>query len=143
MKRPVNLIAIVDDDPIFSFIEKKIVEETNLVNQIRIFNNGLKALDFIKLNAGKSELLPDIILLDLNMPVMDGWEFLDEYIDVKHTLGKKITIYIVAYALSAADIERVNNINEVSDFIIKPMTREKFEKIVKALKDKSNSLNKI
>ncbi|MDZ4664828.1 MAG: response regulator [Bacteroidota bacterium] len=141
--KPINLVTIVDNDPIFAFIEKKILEETNLVNQIRIFNNGLKALDFIKLNAKKRELLPDIILLDLNMPVMNGWEFLDEYIGVKHTLEKKITIYVVAHSLTDTDKERINNINEVSNFIIKPMTKEKFEKIVKALKDKSNSLNKI
>jgi len=141
--KPINLVTIIDDDPIFAFIEKKMLEETNLVNQIRIFNSGLKALDFIKLNAYKRELLPDIILLDLKMPVMDGWQFLDAFLDLKHTLEKKITIYIVAYTLTETDIARINKINEVSDYIIKPMTKEKFKKILKALEAKLNNLNKI
>ena len=141
--RPVNLVTIIDDDPIFAFIEKKLIEETNLVNQIKIFNNGLDALNFIKANAHKQELLPDIMLLDLDMPVMDGWKFLDEYISVKHSLDKKITIYVVASFISLLDMERIDRINEVSDFIIKPMTKLKFEKIVKALNDKAKNLNKI
>ena len=78
------------------------------------------------------ELLPQIILLDLSMPIMDGWGFLEEYKLLILAIGKKITLYIVTSSISPHDIERAKNINAVSDYIIKPVTKEKFAGIIKS-----------
>ncbi|OPZ98603.1 MAG: hypothetical protein BWY70_01181 [Bacteroidetes bacterium ADurb.Bin408] len=67
------------------------------------------------------------------MPVMDGWEFLEEYIMLQPKLEKKITIYIISSSINPRDIERASTINAVTDFIIKPVTREKFTEIIKQL----------
>lgn len=134
--RPINLVALIDDDEIASFIGKKIIEKTNLVNQIKIFSCGDEAVSFLKFNAIHPDLLPEIILLDLNMPIMDGFEFLEAYIKLKPRLGKKINIYIVSSSDSPIDLKKINAISDVSDYIIKPLTKEKFEGIVKALMEK-------
>jgi CheY-like chemotaxis protein len=131
--KPINLVALIDDDEIERFIGSKVIESTNLVNRIKTFSNGEEAINFLKSNSKTPDLLPEIILLDLNMPIMDGFEFLQKYIMLEPKLGKKITIYVVSSSISKSDIERINQISEVTDYIIKPITKEKFEKIAHAL----------
>jgi response regulator of citrate/malate metabolism len=131
--RPINLVALIDDDEIVNFIESRIIESTNLVDRIKTFLNGQEAIDFLIKNSDTPDLLPEIILLDLNMPIMDGFEFLKQYILLKPRLGKKIHIYVVSSAVTAPEIERIHQIKEVSDYIIKPITKERFEKIVSVL----------
>ena len=74
-----------------------------------------------------------MIFLDLFMPVMNGWNFLEEYILLKPYLKKKITIYIISSSIDPVDIKRAKSISEVSDYIIKPITRSKFLEAVKEL----------
>lgn len=124
--RPVKNIFIIDDDEIFVFLATKAIEDTHLVDQIKIFGNGEEAINHLKQIADDTELLPDIILLDLSMPVMDGWKFLDEYILLRNKIKKKITIYIISSSISPYDIERAKNISLVSDFIVKPLSKDKF-----------------
>ena len=126
--RPINLVALIDDDEIVKFIESKVIESTNVVNRIKTFSNGEEAINFLKSNSKNLDSLPEIVLLDLNMPVMDGFEFLKKYIMLKPKLGKKITIYVVSSYISPTDTERINRISEVTDYIVKPITKEKFEK---------------
>ena len=138
--RPINLVLLVDDDEIYKLIGSKIIESTNLVNRIKTFSNGEEAINFLKSNSKSPDLLPEIILLDLNMPIMDGFEFLKKYILLEPKLGKKITIYVVSSSVSPADIEKINQISEVSDYIIKPITKEKFEKFARILLEKQSSV---
>ncbi|HLF51544.1 response regulator [Flavobacterium sp.] len=129
----VKTIAIIDDDDIFVYITKKAVEQTNIVQQIKVFGNGKDAIDFFKENVDNPDLLPEIILLDLSMPIMDGWQFLDEYSKIKYKIGKKIIIYIVTSSISPDDMRRAKKIDAVSDFIIKPITKDKLIEIIKKL----------
>ena len=90
-------LTLVDDDDIFVFLTTKIIEQTNLVDLIKVFGNGLDAINFLKENKNNVDALPDIILLDLSMPIMNGWQFLEEYNKLNPTIGKKITIYILKH----------------------------------------------
>ena len=90
--KPVNLVALVDDDNVASYIAKNVIEKTHLAEKIKIFNNGKEAIDFLLANASQPSSLPEIILLDLNMPVMDGFEFLEEFSKFKPIFEKKIHI---------------------------------------------------
>ena len=137
--RPINLVALIDDDEIVKFIGSKVIESTNLVDRIKTFSNGEEAITFLKSNSKNPDLLPEIILLDLNMLIMDGFEFLEKYIMLEPKLSKKITIYVVSSSISPTDAERINQISEVSDYIVKPITKEKFEKIVRVLMEEQSS----
>lgn len=135
-ERPINLVALIDDNEIDNFIGKKIIESTMLVNNIKVFSGGQKAIDFLIANATEPDSLPEIIFLDLNIPEMDGFEFLAEYIRQKPRIGKKINIYVLTSLLVQRDHDRIKSIDIVLDFIEKPFTREKFKNILEALMEK-------
>jgi len=135
MKKKIDSVCIIDDDLIYQFLVKEEIEYTNMVEKIMFFSNGDKALQFLKLTLDNNDLasLPDIIFLDINMPVMDGWEFLEAYAILKPRLVKKITIYVVSSSTDNRDFDRANAINEVSDYIIKPVSGNQLEKIFMSL----------
>lgn len=126
-------LVLVDDDQIFVYLTAKSIEQTKLIDLIKIFDNGLDAINFLKEKSGEPQSLPEVILLDLSMPIMDGWQFLEEYILLQPRLTKKITIYIVSSSITPSDIMRAKNISAVSDYIIKPVTKEKLIELVKQL----------
>ena len=86
-KHPLN-ISIVDDDKIYQFTAKKIVESIGITNTIQPFYNGEEAINFLRENIDKSELIPDIIFLDINMPIKGGWNFLEDFIEIQNKLPK-------------------------------------------------------
>ena len=126
-------LMLVDDDDVIVFLTKKAIEQTKLVDLIKVFGNGLDALNFLKQNKNNLDELPEIILLDLSMLIMNGWQFLDEYTKLNPTIGKKITIYICSSSISPDGITRAKTINEVSDYIIKPITKDKLIDLIKKL----------
>jgi len=125
-------IYVIDDDDVCQFIANSVITESKLVNHIKMFNNGKEAIDFIEENITDITLLPEIILLDLTMPVMDGWEFLENYILLKPRIGKKIYIYVLTSSTNPKDFERAKNINEVTDYVVKPITIENFVELLKS-----------
>ncbi len=131
MKPPIK-VFLVDDDKLFVFLTRKTINATNLVTGIQEFNDGEQAIDYLKQIVGNTDLLPDIIFLDLSMPIMDGWGFLKEYMLLEPQIEKKIKVYIFTSSISPHDVERAKGIGVVTDFIVKPLLKEKFIDILKA-----------
>jgi CheY-like chemotaxis protein len=125
--------CIVDDDDIYQFTIKKTIKSLNVAKSIIAFSDGEEALNFMIENLNNDEELPDVILLDINMPIMDGFQFMEEYIKIKPKLGKKITIYMVSSSVDTSDIERAKKISEVSDYIIKPIKENQLTTILNEL----------
>lgn len=130
-----DTVCVIDDDIIHQFIMKKLVSDIMSDNEKRIlvFSNGLEGITYLKNTINKKEDLPDIILLDLNMPIMDGWGFLNEYENLFPRLGKDIAIYILSSSDNPKDIERVKEYQKVSGYLIKPITEEELEKLITAI----------
>jgi len=129
----IKTLTLVDDDDVFVFLTTKAIEQTNLVDLIKVFGNGLDALNFLKENKNNITALPEIIILDLSMPILNGWQFLEEFTKLNPTLGRKITIYICSSSISPDDIMRAKAIAEVTDYIIKPVTKDKLIDLIKQL----------
>jgi CheY-like chemotaxis protein len=126
-------LVLIDDDDLFVFLTKKTIEQKNLVDAVKIFRNGQEAINFLDANSQNPDELPEIILLDLSMPVMDGWQFLEEFILLKPRFGKKITIYIVSSSITPNEVKKARNSNEVTDYIIKPITKVHLIEMLKNL----------
>ncbi|MDR6300906.1 response regulator [Mesonia maritima] len=125
----IDLACIIDDDPIFVFGLKKIMEVSNFCESILIFKNGEDALSNLSAIINKDEKIPDVILLDLNMPIMDGWQFLDEFVKIEPS--QRITIYIVSSSIDPQDINKVQKYKNIRNYIIKPVTLERLTEILK------------
>jgi CheY-like chemotaxis protein len=123
------ILCFVDNDEVYLFLIRKMIEKKYMTDKLLEFYNGLEAIEFIKENIEDTHLLPDIIFLDINMPVMDGWEFIESFKRVKHEIHKPITIYMVSSSVDETDMDRAKNIEEISDFVCKPMTMEKVNSI--------------
>jgi len=121
----IKTLALVDDDAVFVYLTKIAIEETNLVDLIKVFENGLEAITFLEENKDNLAELPEVILLDLSMPIMNGWQFLEEFVMLNPSIGKKITIYVCSSSISPDDVNKAKSISEVTDFIVKPITKEK------------------
>ncbi|WP_413669255.1 two-component system response regulator [Mucilaginibacter sp. Mucisp86] len=118
-RNPVNT-WIVDDDSIYVYGLKKLIGIKELNTRLSHFINGEEAIVALE-KANEDHNLPDVILLDINMPVMDGWEFMNEFAKIKPRLGKNIAVYIVSSSVDLNDIHRGKNISEITDYIFKPV----------------------
>lgn len=122
-------LCFVDNDEVYLFLIRKMIEKKFSGTKVLEFYNGLEAIEFLKENIQHTPLLPDIIFLDINMPVMDGWEFIESFKRIKHEIAKPITIYMVSSSVDDADMERAKSIEEITEFVCKPMTIEKVNHI--------------
>ena len=129
---PINnpIVALVDDDKIFQLTASKIIKATSITDRLLQFENGEKALNFIEANIGNANALPDYIFLDINMPFIDGWMFLEDYEKLKASLPKPIVIYMVSSSIDPRDITRAKTNVNVIDYVVKPVSREKFAELL-------------
>lgn len=125
------IIALVDDDKIFQLTASKTLKATALTDSILQFENGEEALKFLRQHTSNPEVLPDYIFLDINMPMIDGWMFLEDYEQLKNKFSKPINIYMVSSSIDTRDIERAKKNINVKDYITKPVTRDKFIEVLK------------
>jgi len=130
--KKVETCCIIDDDPIFVYGTKRIIKEVDFAKSIIVYNNGQDALDGLMKICIANEPLPDVIFLDLNMPILNGWQFLDEFKDCRSPKSKKIVIYIISSSVDPRDLERVKNYKQVDTYILKPITPDDLAKILGA-----------
>ncbi|CAG5068173.1 Regulator of RpoS [Dyadobacter sp. CECT 9623] len=118
----INNLWVVDDDEIYRFAVNIIIDRSAIAKQTNYFNNGQLAIDAFNENLSTPDKLPDLILLDLNMPVLDGWQFLDAVGKLLPTVQKKVHIFLVSSSNDEEDFARAQSLSEVQDLIVKPLT---------------------
>jgi two-component system chemotaxis response regulator CheY len=117
-------VLVIDDDPIFQYIAEKIFKKTNLFEETACFLDANSALDYLVQNKDNASVLPDIILLDIYMPSLNGWEFINRYEQISDSLKKRIPIYILTSSVDPKEIARSKSHPSVKKFTSKPMTFE-------------------
>jgi CheY-like chemotaxis protein len=129
----VEILCVIDDDEIYTFTIKRIIKAADITEKTLFFENGQAALDFFTANKNNPTVLPELVLLDLNMPVLDGWQFLERFVTLVPHLDKKITVYIVSSSIDEADYRRAAAIEQVSDFMVKPVSVQQLKELVSDL----------
>jgi len=118
-----DLILCIDDDPITLMLSKKVIIKANFSNTIITAKNGEEALQYFNSIINKEEnKLPNLIFLDLNMPVMDGWEFLDNFSTNKYSEINSTKIVILSSTIDPEDLQKSKKYPMVIDFLSKPIT---------------------
>lgn len=124
---------LIDDDEVFQFITQKTIKKISPNIDVRHFSDGEKGIDYIKAHAYEPNYLPDVVLLDINMPYMDGWDFLEEFKNIENEINKKITIYLLTSSDNSEDVEKARKISQISGYIVKPLTQGKLKQLLEDL----------
>lgn len=123
-----NCVCIIEDNPASVFWIKELMEEVDFANTILVYNDGKSAIEQLAEKVINEAEAPEIIFLDLNMPVMDGWEFLDEFMKINPV--KEILIYILTSSVDPEDTIKAKKYEMVSGYIVKPITEVQLKTIL-------------
>ena len=131
MTEKIKMACIIDDDSIYVNLVKKIIETKKLCDNLLIFNNGKDGIDYFEsiLQNLEHNDIPEIILLDINMPVMDGWEFIERFTKIQNKFKKRITLYVVSSSINATEIEKAKSLSSVENYLVKPVNIDELEAV--------------
>lgn len=126
---------LVDDNSIDNYVSKIVVEKENITETITVKSSAIEALDYLK---AKTDNFPELIFLDIKMPIMDGFEFLHEF--SKFTVDKieNSAIVMLSSSISNADVEAASNEQHVIEYLSKPLSKDKLAKVLDILVQKNN-----
>ena len=127
----INHIIYVEDDPITTRLVGMIIKQNKKILNATSFLNGQSAFDAIISNFELNGKLPDLIILDINMPVMDGWEFLEGM--ASYPQPNAVPVIILTSSINPVDIEKSRNYPRVRGFFSKPLTHENLDKITQLI----------
>lgn len=120
---------LVDDNETDNFISKRIIEITKFANRVEVKNSGKSALDYLRDNQENIDDLPNLIFLDINMPIVDGFVFLYEFEKFNNLIKDKCKVIILSSSDNKRDIDKIVNNNHVIKFITKPLTETALEEV--------------
>lgn len=127
--KAIDLVMLVDDNDTDNFISKRIIEITKFANRVEVKNSGKSALDYLRENQDNADELPNLIFLDINMPIVDGFVFLYEFEKFNDAIKDKCKVIILSSSDNKRDIDKIVNNNHVIKFITKPLTETALEEV--------------
>jgi CheY-like chemotaxis protein len=122
MNEVIECVLLIDDDKVTNFYNKRVVSKINNFQEVHAVTNGQMALNYINDSRNGLCKKPDLIFLDINMPAMNGWEFIEEFKKIDTTFTSSIKIVMLTTSNSPEDYERSLTIDSVDDYINKPLS---------------------
>ncbi|SNS86126.1 Response regulator receiver domain-containing protein [Ekhidna lutea] len=132
MKEKLDRILLVDDDDSTNFLHKTILGRLDCANHIDVCQNGKEAIEFLSAKVDGEYPQPNVIFLDINMPIMNGWEFLEAYEKLIPEQKGDLIIAMVTTSTNPADRQKAQDFNFVSTFMNKPMRKDNIRELLKA-----------
>lgn len=131
MKNKLNCVLLIDDDAPTNFLHKMVIEEAGCAEYIQVCQTAMAALEFLRGETDGKYSQPDLIFLDLNMPVMTGWDFLIEYETLPAEQKGNIIVVMLTTSVNPEDVEKARSFQKIKGFRSKPLTPEMLEEILK------------
>ena len=125
--RKCNSIFLIDDSELDNYANRRLIEKLDITSDLKIFKNGLEAVNYFKI-LSQIDSLPDLILLDLSMPVMDGFSFLKTFRDMRIKNSEKIKIVVLSSSSSPVDIQKAQALG-CDEYLEKPLSKENIREI--------------
>lgn len=121
-------VLLVEDDPITIMVCDRIIKMTSFADKVKSCENGKIAIDYLS-GLAENNSIPKIIFLDINMPVMNGWDFLEEFERIRSRFNLLPRIYLLSSTVDPEDYNKAKSFTLVADFISKPLSKEALQKI--------------
>lgn len=134
MSNPVQRVMVVDDDEINNFLCRKVIGIYNANTEVNTFIEAKTALEYLKEKRTVPQALPDLIMLDINMPVISGWEFLEAYQEMTTSIDKDIYIAILSSSVYQKYREKASTHNFIRSYVSKPLTLESYKQLMDNIK---------
>jgi CheY-like chemotaxis protein len=131
MSKKFNKVLLVDDDDISNYLTEVLIQKLNFSGDIEVYKNGEEALNYIRNCMFNHDTVkcPELVILDINMPVMDGFEFLEEFEKLQKNNNIDIPVVMLTTSNYNNDIQKAKKY-KVAGFVNKPLTEEKFLEIL-------------
>ena len=130
MPKPIRCILLVDDDPDDNYLHQSVIVDSGLCETVRVTENGTQALTYLRGTDQPDYIRPDLILLDINMPGMNGFEFMDHYHLLPDALKSSVVLVLLTTSLNPADRWRANGVPDVNGYQSKPLTQTMLQEVV-------------
>lgn len=127
--KKLDTVFIVDDDEVIVYLTNKLIASAEFCENVENYFDAQSALDKLNDTLANGGKLPDAILIDINMPVMNGWQFIEAF--QKTTEFRRIPCFIFTTSIDAADKNKALKYKVIRDFITKPLTHQKLDKILR------------
>ncbi len=129
--KKLKTILLVDDYDADNFIHRLVVERYGCAEHIEVARDGKQAIDYLKSCIDKDQSLPELIFLDINMPVMNGWEFLEQFHHLRDSKPGGAVVVMLTTSLNPDDRARAESYPEVRSFTYKPLTESRLDELLK------------
>ncbi|WP_405398376.1 response regulator [Maribacter sp. Asnod2-G09] len=126
-------ILLVDDDELYLYLMQKTIHQISKELVVSTFTDGEQAVEYIAKCTEEQVELPEVIFLDINMPFLDGWGFLNEFKKLKPKIINNINIYMVSSSMRESDVKRASNFEELTGYVVKPVNKVQLAEIFKKI----------
>ncbi|MEM8967793.1 MAG: response regulator [Bacteroidota bacterium] len=124
-----DLVLLIDDNDTDNFISRRVIELTQFAERVVVKSSGQQALDYLQENAQTIDEIPDLIFLDINMPIMDGFMFLYEFETLPTDIQQKSKVIILSSSEDRRDVDKIITNQAVIKYITKPLTQDDLESV--------------
>lgn len=126
-------VMLIDDNEIDNLINQKMIEASGITQHIYTHTGARSAIEFLKnmekLSDSGKNVLPDLIFLDIDMPLMDGFQFLDEFEKLEDDTKSRCSVVMLTSSISPADVNKSKKYEYVKKYINKPLSQDNLEKL--------------
>ncbi|MBT29611.1 MAG: response regulator [Thalassobius sp.] len=140
MQKKIDTVLLIDDDEITNFLNHLTIDRLHIAKQIDAVRNGEQAINYLKKRIQERKAPPSLIFLDINMPLMDGWQFITAYKKLKQELAYLPVIVMLSSTNNPDDHDRAEKIEEIAYFKQKPLTAEVIQELISLIPIRLNSL---
>lgn len=130
MTKKVNCIMLIDDNPDDNFFHKRAITKSGMADHVLIMQTAMEALDYFSQHNEADWVSPDLVFLDINMPGMTGWEFLEEYDKLALSDDHHVIVVMLTTSENPDDIIKAGGIRHVSSYYTKPLTAEMLQEVI-------------
>ena len=130
MDKQIQCIMLVDDDPDDNYLHQLVISEWGKCDAVRVAENGPQALTYLNNPSAPGYIRPEFILLDINMPGMNGFEFLEEYHQLADNLKSNVVVMMLTTSLNPSDEHRAGQFDEVTGYRNKPLTKAMLDDVL-------------